>query len=340
MNKALLRQLCDLDGASGREDGVREFILEKLHGYTNPMDVTVDALGNILVHLHGKQAATHRVLFDAHMDEVGVMITHIRPDGMLGFDTVGGINKQVLFGHRVRFGKRHGVIGGKAVHQCSKDEVKKVPDIDSMYIDIGATDKDSAEQAVRVGQTGTFDTFWCEMEGDFFRGKAVDDRVGCAVLLELAATQPEYDINISFSVQEEIGLRGAKTVSAAVQPDVAVVLDATTAADVAGSTEETAVCRACHGAVVSFMDGSTLYDEGLYKQVRALAIENGIPTQTKNKIAGGNNAGAIQRSHTGVKMAAVSLPCRYIHSPACVGNWQDVEAMEQLVALLARELAV
>ena len=338
MNKKLLQELCALDAVSGREDAVRQYILEKLHTYTNPMDITVDAMGNILVHLHGKQPAAKRLMLDAHMDEVGVMITHIREDGMLGFTTVGGINKQVLFGHRVRFGQQIGVIGGKAGHQCSKDEMKNAPDLDKVYVDIGADDKASAEALVRVGDIGTFDSPWRDMEGNLFKAKGVDDRVGCAILLELAGKQPTYDLWLSFSVQEEIGLRGAKTAAEAIRPDVAVALDATTAADVAGNSEENAVCRVGKGAVVSFADGATFYDNELYLHIRQLAEGKGIATQTKNKIAGGNDAGAIQRSHTGVKMAAVSLPCRYIHSPACVGNWQDVEAMEQLIAMLAEDL--
>ncbi len=338
MNKQILKNLCAIDGVSGHEQAVRQYILDTLNSYTTPMDVSVDSMGNILVHLFGKNPANKRVLFDAHMDEVGVMVTHIRTDGMLGFGTLGGINKDVLFGHRVRMNNCIGVIGGKACHQCSKEELKKVPDDEAMYIDIGAHDKETAEQLVRVGESGTFDTSWTDMEGNLFRAKAIDDRVGCAILLELAAHQPTHDIYISFSVQEEIGLRGAKVVGEAIKPDIAVALDATTAADVVGNSDDKVVCRVGQGAVVSFMDGATLYDAEMYQTVRALADRNHIPTQTKNRIAGGNNAGALQRSHTGVKMAAVSLPCRYIHSPACVGNWSDVEAMERLVALLSEEL--
>ena len=141
-------------------------------------------------------------------------------------------------------------------------------------------------------------------------------------------------------MQEEVGLRGAGVAAEAVQPDIAVAIDATTAADIAGTPADKEVCRVGKGAVVSFADRATLYDSELYHRIRSIAQENQIPAQTKNCIAGGNNAGAIQRTHTGVSMAAVSLPCRYIHSPYCVGSLADVEAMEKLLFCLAEQLTV
>lgn len=336
MNRELFTRLCNLDGVSGREQAIREYILEQLNSYDTPKEVRVDAMGNVLVHLKGKNPAAQVVQFDAHMDEVGFIVTHICDDGLIRFDKVGGINDDVLFGHRVRFGDRIGIIGGKALHQCSGDESKKVPSVST--IDLGAESKEEAEKLVKIGQTGTFDSNLRWLPNDLFRGKAVDDRVGCLLLLEMAQTQPERDIWLSFSVQEEIGLRGAGTAAEYIKPDYVVAIDATTAADVAGSSEENAVCHMNQGAVVSFADGATLYDGDLYRLIRALADKHGIPTQTKNKIAGGNNAGALQRRGVGAKAAAVSLPCRYIHSPACMGSVADVEAMLSLLKLLAEEL--
>jgi len=171
-----------------------------------------------------------------------------------------------------------------------------------------------------------------------FLCKAVDDRVGCLLLLEMAKIQPERDIWLSFSVQEEVGLRGAGVATEQIKPDYVVAIDATTAADTAGSSEETAVCCMGKGAVVSFADGATMYDANLYQQIRTWANEAGIPTQTKNKIAGGNNAGAMQRRGVGARTTAISLPCRYIHSPVCMGSAKDVDAMAELLNLLAVEL--
>jgi len=235
----------------------------------------------------------------------------------------------------VRVGHKVGVIGGKALHQC--EDAKKVPS--NLTIDIGASSKEEAEKLVKIGQYGTFCQGLDWLSDDLFLGKAVDDRVGCLLLLEMAKTQPERDIWLSFSVQEEVGLRGAGVATEQIQPDYVVAIDATTAADTAGSSEETAVCHMGKGAVVSFADGATLYDMDLYQQIRAWADEAEIPTQTKNKIAGGNNAGAMQRRGVGARTTAVSLPCRYIHSPACMGSVKDVEALADLLALLAVELS-
>ncbi len=338
MNNQLLFDLCSLDGVSGREHSVREFILKKLNESSAPKGITVDAMGNILVHLIGKAPASKTVLFDAHMDEVGFLITHVNSDGTLCFDTVGGIDKSVLFGQRVRIGKLSGVIGGKAIHQCAKDEKESIPAIESMCIDIGVTDREAAQRLVEIGQGGTFATDLQEWKHGIVVGKALDDRVGCALLLALADEQPKRDIWLSFSVQEEVGLRGAKVVAEVVKPEIAVAIDATTAADIAGSNEKTCVCCLGAGPVVSFADGATLYDQELYQTVRSLAEENGIVTQTKNRIAGGNNGASLQRGHTGARTVAISLPCRYIHSPSCMGDLADVDMMKKLLKILVEEL--
>lgn len=338
MNKQLLADLCAIDGVSGHEKAVRDYILSKLAESTTPMEIHTDNMGNVIVHLIGKEKAATVVQFDAHMDEVGFIVTGIGEDGFLRFDTVGGIDSRALYGHRVRIGAQRGVIGGKAGHQCSPDETKKVPSVDHLTIDIGAEDKETAEKLVKIGDCGTFDNTLTWIGDDHFLGKAVDDRVGCMLLLELAKQQPERDIWLSFSVQEEIGLRGAGIATEAIHPDYAVAIDATTAADVAGNSPDQSVCFVGQGAVVSFADRATLYDPELYQCIRRLADEKAIPTQTKNMVAGGNNAGAMQGRHTGVKMTAVSLPCRYIHSSACMGRMQDVQAMYDLLQLLAEEL--
>lgn len=338
MNKQLLADLCAIDGVSGHEKAVRDYILAHLNESSAPMEVHTDNMGNVIVHLIGKEKANKIVQLDAHMDEVGFIITGIGEDGFLRFDTIGGIDSRVLFGHRVRIGAQKGVIGGKAGHQCSADETKKVPSADSLRIDIGADSKEEAEKLVKIGDCGTFDNELIWIGEDHFLGKAVDDRVGCMLLLELAQKQPSRDLWLSFSVQEEIGLRGAGVATEAIRPDYAVAIDATTAADVAGNSPDQSVCFVGQGAVVSFADRATLYDPELYQRIRKMADEKGIPTQTKTTVAGGNNAGAMQGRHTGVHMTAVSLPCRYIHSSACMGKIQDVDAMYNLLEMLAEEL--
>lgn len=338
MNKELLKQLCTIDGVSGREESVRTFILDQLRSYETPMDIHMDAMGNVIVHVIGKENASNKVMFDAHMDEVGFIVTHICENGFLRFATVGGIDPQVLYGSRVRINGKIGLIGGKAGHQCNPDEMKKVPGVDHLLIDIGADSAEEAKTMVKVGDTGTFDASLSYLNDDVFYGKAVDDRLGCLLLLDLAKTQPQRDIWLSFSVQEEVGLRGAGAATEAIKPDYAIAVETTTAGDIAGCDEQNATCFMGGGVVVSFADRATTYDFDLYNRIRVLADKNDIANQTKNRVVGGNNAGAIQTRGLGTRMAAVSLPCRYIHSPTCMGKISDVEAMRSLIKVLSEEL--
>jgi len=331
-----LKELCMLDGVSGRESAVRDYILNALSTYTSKKDVRVDALGNVIVHLYGASTASKTVMLAAHMDEVGVIATGITSDGFVRFTTVGGMDKAVLYGHRVRFGSTVGVIGGKAIHMCVGDEKEQIPEGD-LLIDIGAADKEQAETLVQLGDVAVFDSDVYEI-GHLLKGRAIDDRFGCAVLLELCKTTPTYDLWVVFTVQEEVGLRGAKTAAFAVSPDVAVVIDATTAADTVGVAKDKQVCRVGDGAVVSFMDRRTLYDKALYDQVLETAKELGIKAQPKSMVAGGNDAGAIQTASFGARVAAVSLPCRYIHSPSCMASCEDVQAVFALIKALSERL--
>jgi len=205
-------------------------------------------------------------------------------------------------------------------------------------IDIGCHTAEDAAQYVEVGDTGTFDAGLTWLNENVYYGKAVDDRIGCLLLLELAMTQPAHDLWLSFSTQEEVGLRGAGVATEAIKPDYIIAVDATTAADVAGNSGADAVCKMGSGAVVSFADRATLYDSALYLRIHTIAKEHGIAAQTKTQIAGGNNAGAMQRRLTGAYTATVSLPCRYIHSPTCMGTVSDYEAMYRLITLVAEEL--
>ena len=334
-----LKELCELPGVSGCEDAVRAYILDKLGESPAEIDVRIDPLGSVIAEVTGKKRADTRLLFAAHMDEVGFLVTNATDEGFLRFTPVGGIDPRVVFGKRVRVGEHFGVIGGKATHQCSGEEKTNVPSLDDMLIDVGASSREEALVSAQPGDPVIFDGAYRELEGGLFKARALDDRAGCALLLELVREVPEYDIVLAFTVQEEIGLRGAKTAAFSVDPDVAVVVDSTTAADTAGVPSHKQVCRVGGGPVVSFMDARTLYDRPLYACIRRLAEENGIETQTKTMVAGGNDAGAIHQSRGGVRTAAVSLPCRYIHSSSCVLKKSDLEATRSLLLLLARELA-
>ncbi len=334
----MLRELCQLDGVSGREHAVRAYIEQAIRKLPYADTVQVDPLGNLLVHLKGTHPAKQTLMLAAHMDEVGVIATGVTSEGFVRFATVGGIDKAVLFGHRVRFGDRVGVIGGKAIHMCKDDEKSTIPSGD-LLIDIGASSEQEALSMVSLGDTAVFDSAFYPL-GRLVKGRAIDDRAGCAILLSLAQTQPEADVWLAFTVQEEVGLRGAKTAAYAIAPDTAIVIDATTAADTVGVEKDKRVCSVDGGAVVSFMDRRTLYDKELYDTIMKTAQEYGIKAQPKSMVAGGNDAGSIQTAKGGAKVAAVSLPCRYIHSPSCVLSMQDMEAVKALVSTLIGRLCI
>lgn len=328
--KQRLRELCELAGVSGREETVRTYILDTLKTSSTKKEIVVDALGNVICYLKGTDRPQKKVMLTAHMDEVGLIITHVTEDGYLRFAPVGGIDNAVLCGARVKIGENYGVIGCKAVHLCKKDEAEKIPKTADLLIDIGADNANEAKKTIAPGDVAVFDTQFSEIQ-DLILSKALDDRVGCALLLEIAETTPPYDIVLVFTVQEEVGCRGAGTATFAVKPDISVTIEATTAADIADVGEEKQVCKLGDGPVVSFMDKATMYDADLYRLIRKTADDMQLPNQTKTVIAGGNDASAIQKGGEGVRVAAISLPCRYIHSPSCVMSYTDLENTRQLV---------
>ena len=333
----LLKRLCEARGISGDEGDVREMILSEVRPYADSISVT--PLGNLIVSVKGKQPAKTRLMINAHMDEVGFIVTQIPEDGTLGFSCVGGIDRRVIFGRRVLVaGKYPGVIGGKPVHLLDSDGRSKVPSPDDLVIDIGTSTRAETEALVSPGDSVTFDSGYEESHGKIL-ARAIDDRAGCAMMIELIREGLEYDTVFCFAVQEEIGLKGSKTASFEIDPQAAIVLESTTAADFKGVPEEKRVCRVGKGPVVSFMDRSTIYDKGYYRLAFDTAKELGIPCQTKTTVAGGNDAGAIHVSRGGVRCAAVSLPCRYLHSAVSMISKEDYEHALMLVRALSRKIA-
>ncbi|WP_303823621.1 M42 family metallopeptidase [Ruminococcus flavefaciens] len=331
--KELLKELCLTDGVSGDESAVRDLIISRIK---DVCEYRVDNLGSIICFKKGRKAPDKKLMICAHMDEVGFMITYIRPDGTLSFGNVGGIDPSVVIGRQVRVGRSRisGVVGSTAVHNLSKEQREKAPKTDSLYIDIGAADKAEAEKYVSLGDCAYFDSEFTELGERRIKSKALDDRAGCAMMIELLHEELEYDTYFVFNVQEEIGLRGSTASSFAVAPDYAIVLEATTAADIDGAAGAKRVCELGGGPVVSFMDRHTIYDKELYRLAFDIAKENGFPCQTKTMIAGGNDAGAIHISGKGVRTIAVSLPCRYLHSPSSVIEYADMENSYKLVKSL------
>ncbi len=332
----LLQTLSRLDGPSGAEDPVREFIRQYAKPYAQEM--IEDPMGNLMIFVKGKKASTQKIMVCAHMDEVGFIIKEITEDGVLKFGFVGGVDPRVVIGRRVRFGKVQGIVGIKAVHLTTKAEREHMPKTSDLYIDIGAESKKEAEAKISLGDYGTFDSEPVFFGDGLLKAKAIDDRLGCAVLLKLMAEIPPADTWFSFHVQEEVGLRGARPAAYRIQPDVCLVVEGTTAADLANVDPHKQVCALRKGAVIPFMDRGTIYDGALFTMLRQAADRAGIPWQTKQMIAGGTDAGQIHKSCSGVRCCGLAAPVRYIHSPSSVAAISDMENVLQLARLFLEEV--
>ena len=333
-----MKELTQLRGISGCEDAVREYLIEKVKNCCD--DYQVDNMGNLIVHKKGKQAGAKKVLFSAHMDEVGFIVTHITKEGMLHFATVGGVTPAVTAGRPVLIGKNAvpGVIGTRPVHLITEEERKEYAKTEDMRIDIGAKDKEDAEKLVSPGDQVTFIGPWKELGSQSVLARAIDDRAGCALLLELLREEPEYDCTFAFVAQEETGCNGSKAVAFSQRPDIAVIVESTTAGDLPSAPESRQVCRMGAGPVISFMDKGTIYPWELYRQATKIAEDAGIPWQTKEGVFGGNDSRSYASAAGGAKVLAVSLPVRYLHSANTLANKTDIENTRKLLALLAEEL--
>jgi len=332
----LIEELCQKRSISGDESRVRELVKSKLEGKCT---LTVDALGNLIAVKEGVKPNKKIAMF-AHMDEVGMMVTFITADGMIKFHPI-GIDPVVLFGRRVRIGEGDipGVIGAKAWHHLSSDERDAALKAEGMYIDIGASSKEEAEAVISLGDSITFDDPFCEMGDGYLLSRALDDRIGCALLIELLLSDQPYELTGVFTCGEESSLFGAAAAANRVEAEIAVILETTTAGDVDGAPASKTVCSLKNGPVVSFADRGTLYDRELYKLAFDIAEQKGIKIQTKEGVYGGNEARVVSRAAKGAKTMAVSVPCRYLHSPSCVAAMQDVEAAAKLLDALIDPLA-
>lgn len=321
----LVKELCSLAGPSGFEDDVRNF----LKAHVTADEVKVDSIGNLICH---KKGNGKKVMVSAHMDEVGLIITDITEDGFLKFSTLGSIETTVLCSKKVLIGKDSvpGIIGAKAVHLQKSDEIYTPLKNKDLYIDIGAKDKKNAEKLVSLGDFAVFDGEYTCFGDGLVKSRALDDRVGCAVLLELMKEDYDSDIYFVFTVQEEVGLRGAKIAAQTVRPDIALVIEGTTCSDVYGSKPHNQVTNLGKGAVMTAMDKTAISDESYFDFIMQTARENAIYIQIKRAATGGTDAGAIQKSDSGVKTAVLAVPCRYIHSPISVMCEKDLESVLKL----------
>ena len=332
----LLKKLCRLRGVSGNENEVRDFIISNIKAYADK--IKIDPMGNIIALKKG--SSEKRVMLSAHMDEVGFIISEITDNGFLKFKTVGGIDTRTILSKRLIIGKNSilGIIGMKAIHLQKKSEREQVPEIKDLFIDIGAKDKESAEKLVELGDYAAFDTEPEIFDGFAIKAKAIDDRAGCAILMELIKKPQKYDTYFCFTSQEEVGLRGAKTVAYVIKPDIALVVETTSCSDIYGYEPYESVTKFGGGAAVTFMDRTTVVDDELRKKIFSLAKENGIPVQYKCSTTGGNDAGRIHLTAEGIKTATVSLPVRYIHSAASLASLDDFEAVKNLADMFLKRI--
>lgn len=333
-----LKELTELSGVPGVEDAVCDFIFDKIKDKCD--EIYRDSIGNLIAVKKSGKENPKKVMVCAHMDEVALIVTKITEDGFLKFDTLGGIDTSVLVSKKVLVGNSalHGVIGAKAIHLQKKSERGKGITIEELYIDIGAKDKKDAEKKVSLGDYVVFDSEYVEFGDGFIKAKALDDRLGCSVLMELADKRYDFDLYLVFTAQEETGLRGAQIAVKRINPDFAIVLETTACADVFGSEEKDFSTVSGGGVVLSFADMRTYYSKDILKDVVEVAKKNKIPYQFKKTVSGGNDAGAIHTSCGGIKTITMSVPTKYIHSPSSVIKKSDYEAMKLLALKYLEEV--
>ena len=335
--KELLKQLCLLDGVPGYEDEVREFIEKEVKAYADEM--IVDAVGNLLVFKKGAKPRKRPLMMVAHMDEVGFLVKDITSDGMLKLANAGGIDPRVLIGRRMKVGadKIPGIISLKAIHLTTPEERKVAPSIGSLYIDIGCTSQEQAEALVMRGDPAMFDSQPIEFGVDCLKAKAIDDRIGCAVLMELLKEDLPFDTWFCFVVAEEIGSRGATVAAQRVAPGCVVAIEGTTAADMPDVAPHKQSTVQRQGAVVSLLDKGTVYNRPFREKVLAEADAQGVKWQYRKSANGGTDAEVSTTAGPAALAFGLSAPVRYIHCACNVAYLPDLEEVKKLARIVIEE---
>jgi len=318
----IIRELTQTYGPSGNEEAVRAKISTMVADRAD--EVRSDSLGNLIVFRRGGGSG-RKVMLAAHMDEIGLIATHIDDKGFIRFAGVGGVDPFISLGHRVVFG--NGVTGVVGMEKMDKTKDLK---LEKMFIDIGASSRAEAESAVRVGDMAVFEGKM-EERGDRLVSKAMDDRVGCAVLVEIVrriGPCPD-DVYFVFTAQEEVGVRGATTSAFGIYPDVAIAVDVTRVGDTPKA--DTMDVSLGKGAAIKVKDQLLITHPGVKRFLVSVAESEGIPYQFEVLERGGTDAGAIHKTREGVPAGVVSIPTRYIHTPSEMVGMRDVEACAKLI---------
>ncbi len=328
----LIKELSQIPGVSGDEAKVRSFIKEKLAAWG--IEHYTDSMGNLYAYNEGRSKKEGRgLMLSAHMDEVGLMVSSIEKSGQLRFYKVGGVFENTLVSSAVKVGPRDvdGVIGYKAVHLQKKEEREKPHQVDKLYIDIGARNREDAEKVVSAGDYVSFATK-ARSSGDLIFGKALDNRAGCAALLELLGRKHPAPFCAVFTVQEEVGLRGAGVAAYRVNPRIALVIETTTAADLPDVDEHEQATIVGSGPALTLRDDSVITHRRVLERLLEVAEEEKIPCQFRRFTGSFTDAGVVSLSRSGVLTAVVSTPCRYIHSPVSFLNAADWSHLVELVS--------
>ncbi len=339
----LLESLSNAFGPPGNEEEVRTVLKKELEEYAD--ETRVDKLGNIFFIHHGKDNSP-KVMLSSHMDEVGFIVTFMDNNGFLRFHTLGGITSNVMPGQTILLrgtkGDIKGLVGTKPPHLMKEDERNKATVMDELFLDIGASNLEESEQkGIEIGTNGIFDVKFTELGGGFLKGKALDDRAGCTVLVEVfkALKNSPYNIVAVGTVQEEMGMRGARTAAWQADPDYALALEGTFAADVPGSSPETVSSKLKSGPVVTILDQTVMTHPTVLKTLIKIGKEKSIPFQFKQVPMGGTDSGVIHLTKAGIPSGTVAVPCRYIHGPASVTHVDDVKNTVKLVTEFVKAIS-
>ncbi len=343
MNIDLLRTLCETPGVPGHEERVRDLIMGQIDGLFD--DVQVDPMGSLLCRRDGATPDAPKIMLLCHMDEIGFLVSHISDKGYLYLQPVGGFDPRNLFSRRVLVctddGDFKGVMnpGGKPVHIASPEDRKKVPELSEFFVDLGMGAK--AKDVVKVGDYVVMDEPFIEI-GDKVVSKALDNRIACWLGVEVMKALGDQgrgaELHVVFTTQEEVGLRGAKTSSFKVQPDIGIGIDTTLACDTPGIPEQFATTTQGKGFGLHVRDSSFIADKALVRDIESIAIANDIPYQRTMLAAGGQDGAAAQQAAAGARAIGIVVGTRYIHTVTEMIHKTDLQAaLDILVAYLAEQ---